>query len=165
MHFQTFIKTTEYVSPENIDSIKVIVEHGAFSNVFVNNKSTELDKIYNDLNKMDGYMVYKKEDVPEALHFKKHRLISDIVMHSNGTTDTGNDNDYPGLYLPPANGTEDQLEQQKGGQHGYLDISEGYDKEGSYPEMRGIFWAIGPSFKKGYRQPWIKLVDEYQVVC
>ncbi len=29
--------------------------------------------------------------------------------------------------------------------------------------MRAIFFAKGPSFKAGYVNPWIKLVDEYQV--
>ena len=30
--------------------------------------------------------------------------------------------------------------------------------------MRGIFFANGPSFKSGFVNPWIKLVDEYQVL-
>ncbi len=29
--------------------------------------------------------------------------------------------------------------------------------------MRGIFLAKGPSFKQGFVNPWIKMVDEYQV--
>ncbi len=31
------------------------------------------------------------------------------------------------------------------------------------PDMRGIFFANGPSFKSNHTVPWIKLVDEYQV--
>ncbi len=32
------------------------------------------------------------------------------------------------------------------------------------PDMRGVFWARGPSFKKWKKVNWIKLVDEYQVL-
>ncbi len=39
----------------------------------------------------------------------------------------------------------------------------GYDTEGDFPDVRGIFMAIGPDFKQNYTQQWIKLVDEYQV--
>jgi len=30
-------------------------------------------------------------------------------------------------------------------------------------DMRAIFFANGPSFKKNYVNPWFKLVDEYQI--
>ncbi len=32
------------------------------------------------------------------------------------------------------------------------------------PDMRAVFWARGPSFKKGKKTQWIKLVDEYQAL-
>ena len=54
-----------------------------------------------------------------------------------------------------------------GGLHGYDDTSPdgSYDEEGPNPDMRGIFFANGPSFRSdGAILPWIKLVDEYQVV-
>ena len=51
--------------------------------------------------------------------------------------------------------------------HGWDDISPNADsyEEGGYEEMRGIFYAMGPSFKSGYAQEWIKLVDEYQILA
>ena len=57
------------------------------------------------------------------------------------------------------------LELVAGGDHGWDDSSpdpKGY-KEGRFPDMRTIFFASGPAFKKGHSHTWIKLVDEYQV--
>ena len=52
----------------------------------------------------------------------------------------------------------------KGGQHGYEDMTEGYENEGNFPDVRAIFMAIGPAFKVNHNHTWIKLVDEYQVM-
>jgi len=52
-----------------------------------------------------------------------------------------------------------------GGHHGWDDTgsqAKGYS-EGGQPDMRAIFFANGPSFKAGHINPWIKLIDEYQV--
>ena len=73
---------------------------------------------------------------------------------SLSTDDPGN----PNLYLPPARATDSP------GQHGYEDMTEGYDEEGDFPDVRTIFMAMGPAFKANYSQDWIKLVDEYQVM-
>ncbi len=57
------------------------------------------------------------------------------------------------------------MEEGQGGKHGFDDTSpevDGYE-EGPEPDMRGIFFANGPGFKPGFVNPWIKLVDEYQV--
>ena len=50
------------------------------------------------------------------------------------------------------------------GYHGWDDTSPvaGEYLEGGDPRMRAIFYAMGPSFKEGCKQDWIKLVDEYQ---
>ncbi len=51
-----------------------------------------------------------------------------------------------------------------GGTHGWDDTSpkgDGYE-EGPMKDMRAIFVARGPKFKKNYKHQWIKLVDEYQ---
>ena len=53
---------------------------------------------------------------------------------------------------------------EKGGQHGYEDMTEDYENEGNFPDVRTIFMAIGPAFKANHNHTWIKLVDEYQVM-
>ena len=53
---------------------------------------------------------------------------------------------------------------EKGGQHGYEDMTEDYENEGNFPDVRTIFMAIGPAFKANHNHTWIKLVDEYQIM-
>jgi hypothetical protein len=36
---------------------------------------------------------------------------------------------------------------------------------GAEPDMRGIFYAMGPAFKRGHVHQWIKMVDEYQILA
>ncbi len=106
--------------------------------------------------------VYKKSDIPDHLHYKNHRLIHDILVYSKGTVMIGQDGDDPQTYLPEApRGPGIGIQGQ--GKHGWDDTSQGYEEEGDFTDMRGVFVANGPAFKEGVRLPWIKLVDEYQV--
>ena len=43
-------------------------------------------------------------------------------------------------------------------------MTEDYENEGNFPDVRAIFMAIGPAFKVNHNHTWIKLVDEYQVM-
>ena len=43
-------------------------------------------------------------------------------------------------------------------------MTDGYENEGNFPDVRTIFMAIGPAFKANHNHTWIKLVDEYQVM-
>lgn len=85
-------------------------------------------------------------------------ILNGLKQRFNNVSLTVDDPDNPNLYLPPALGTDSP------GQHGYEDMTEGYDKEGDFPDVRTIFMAMGPAFKANYNQKWIKLVDEYQVI-
>ncbi len=37
--------------------------------------------------------------------------------------------------------------------------------EGREPDMRGVFYAMGPSFKPNHTNQWVKMVDEYQLMA
>lgn len=144
-----------------IDAIERIVDG---RNIAV--KEGQVDIVYSELNKFqDKLVVYKREDIPEWYRVKNAKYIQDILIDSKHNNVTlGADNDYPDLYFPPANGNETEEAQSQGGDHGYRDITANYTMEGDFPDMRAIFMAIGPAFKNGYANPWIKLVDEYQVM-
>ena len=36
-------------------------------------------------------------------------------------------------------------------------------EEGTFPDMRTVFFGKGSGFRTGVTVPWVKLVDEYQV--
>ena len=85
-------------------------------------------------------------------------ILNGLKPRFNNVSLSTDDPDNPNLYLPPARATDSP------GQHGYEDMTEGYDEEGDFPDVRTIFMAMGPAFKANYSQDWIKLVDEYQVM-
>lgn len=153
-----FEKITQYADP---NSMERIVFDGAVCNIAV--KQGKLEEVYSGLQKWESMDVYKKNNTPAYLGYKDHKLILDILVVSKGPVKIGQDNANADLYLPETKRSEDEATQQKGGSHGFNDKSDGYESEGSYPDVRGIFMAIGPAFKQGYNQSWIKLVDEYQV--
>jgi predicted AlkP superfamily pyrophosphatase or phosphodiesterase len=157
---KTFEKLTDYV--DDVNDIAIIVDRFAFSHIGVKDP-TKIDQIYDSLQVWDGMNVYKKADIPDSLHFREHPLILDILLVSNGSIMIGRDNANQDLYLPIADGDESQEAQRQDSHHGFNDLSNGYESQGTFPDMRSAFLAIGPAFKANHTHPWIKLVDEYQV--
>lgn len=78
------------------------------------------------------FIAYRKESMPERLHYRHHRRIQDFVLVAE-----------EGWSLHP-NKDEADLERHHRGQHGYDNLA---------PSMRPLFIAMGPSFKKGYQHP------------
>ena len=153
-------KLSNHLTEEAIEAIDIIVDGG---NIGV--KVDKIDLVYEELEKWTDMKVYKHDEIPDYLRVQQAKYGLDILLTlGNNQVTLGADNDYGYLYLPQAYGDESEEAQSKGGDHGYEDITDGYEKEGNFPDMRAIFMAIGPAFKSNYANPWIKLVDEYQVM-
>ncbi|XP_077991511.1 ectonucleotide pyrophosphatase/phosphodiesterase family member 7-like [Glandiceps talaboti] len=88
----------------------------------------------------DILTVYKKEDLPERFHYKNNDNVLDIVLLSNPNTV---------LQLIP------------GAQPDYA--TDGFDPD--YINMRTIFYATGPSFKKGYVKDSFESIHIYELMC
>ena len=91
----------------------------------------------------------------------QHKNSLDVLVYAERDSVVVGDRDYSDKFIP----NSAYLLGTAG--HGWDDISPNADsyEEGGYEEMRGIFYAMGPSFKSGYAQEWIKLVDEYQILA
>ena len=102
--------------------------------------------VYSDLYEAHPQMsVYKKEDVPERLHFNSHRRIPPIVCvaadgWSISTRDYFNDNPY----------------KYTGGTHGYDPVNK---------SMHGIFIASGPGLKEGHTVDSFSIIHVYEVIA
>ena len=96
------------------------------------------DTVYEELKKIEHVQVWKKEEVPEHLHYGTHPNCGDIIV----APDKGYNcvNYLPHLY----------------GEHGY---------DPTERDMHVIFKACGPDFKKGYKQPDFYNVDRYPLLC
>ena len=142
----------------------LVVEKAIDNNCFMNIKltdGTDVDAVMQELGRFPGVVCYKKDQIPDHLHYKNSDHIYDIIVISVGS-------EY-NLVAPDADNAQNYIPPNKAGSpgvHGFNDVcqSEGYDCEGDFPDMRGIFVASGPKFQSGNKiVPWIKLVDEYQV--
>jgi hypothetical protein len=163
LHFQTFQKISTFVNTTK--DIERIVDRGAWCHVAIKNTSN-IDTVYKQLNQWKGMDVYKKADIPDFLHFKNHKDILDIMVITKGEVMIGEENDEAigDLYLPTNFGDDSQAAQAKGGSHGFNDVSNGYETQGNFSDVRTVFMAVGPDFKANHTHQWIKLVDEYQVI-
>lgn len=87
----------------------------------------------------EHYQLYRKEEMPDELHFKNHERIPEIIVIAN---------------LPYAITNHSFTGHTRGG-HGYSP---------EYPEMHGIFLAHGPDFKEGHTTDTLHLVDLYELM-
>jgi ectonucleotide pyrophosphatase/phosphodiesterase family member 5 len=106
----------------------------------------ELDNIFKTLKENENhYKVYKREDVPEYFHYSDNPLISKIVIIAD-----------LGWSLETNKSIESMKKYSSKGNHGYDNFE---------MDMNGIFYAIGPSFKKNYQVGTINNIDIYPLLC
>lgn len=106
----------------------------------------QLDDIYNQLKSQeDHFRVYKKENMPEYLHYSKHPFISPIII----IADLG--------YSLIDNRTEKKgLDNYSAGNHGF---------DNTQLDMHGIFIAHGKVFKKNFTTGTLQNIDVYPLLC
>lgn len=108
----------------------------------------------------EGIEVFAKADIPDRLHYRADPKILDVLALSRGVQLIVGDLDQPDVFVPEPN------DSPAPGLHGFDDLSPdpgGYE-EGAFSDMRAIFYAMGPAFKKKRVHQWIKLVDEFQAI-
>ncbi|MEJ5263083.1 MAG: ectonucleotide pyrophosphatase/phosphodiesterase [Ignavibacterium sp.] len=145
-HGMTEISNERYVNIEEIaDNPNCkFINRGAVMNIFIKNKN-EVDDVYLKLKKNEKhYRVYKPEDIPSYYHFNFNHLIGDLFVLAEPGWSVGTNKD------------KDRMNDYKGGNHGF---------DNSFIEMHGIFYAIGPSFKKNYKTGTIENINIYPLLC
>lgn len=107
---------------------------------------SEVDSIFNLINgKHPNFSVYKKQDIPERLHYSNNRRIAPIIgIADNGWSITTHDyfDSHQSFYT--------------GGTHGY-------DPE--HPDMHAFFLAHGPAFKSGVTIPAFENIQLYNLMA
>ena len=102
--------------------------------------------VYQQLKQTEKHFkVYRKQDVPDYLHFSNHHLISPILILAE-----------PGWSLKKAEFKTLVFGSVTKGDHGY---------DNFHIDMHGIFYATGPAFKKGYRTGTLRNIDIYPLLC
>ena len=105
----------------------------------------EVDAAYEALHEAHPHMtVYRKEDIPDSLHFDDHRRIPSIMAIAD-----------PGWVITDSDMLEDHPEWLRGGTHGYLP---------SARLMHGLFIGHGPAFRAGYTAPQFENIHLYELM-
>ncbi len=103
------------------------------------------EEVYKSLKKSENHFrVYLKNEVPEYLHFSRNPLISSIVVIAD-----------LGWVLADNSSAEKIKKYSSGGDHGY---------DNNEIDMHGIFYAIGPQFKKNFKTGTIWNIDVYPLL-
>lgn len=105
----------------------------------------QLNEIYNNCSKDTRLDVYKKDMLPESFFLKHNVRTTPLVLVA-----------HIGYSITTTTEYNQHHERFIGGNHGYLSTE---------PDMRAIFIANGPLFKKGFESEPINVTDVYAVLC
>lgn len=102
----------------------------------------KFEEVYQLLKKSENHFkVYKKSEMPEYYHYKNHPFIGQLILVAD-----------MGWSLV----SNRRSEYDSKGNHGY---------DNNHTDMHGIFLAIGPNFKTGYRTGTLWNIDIYPLLC
>lgn len=112
----------------------------------INPKKGNVDEVYDLLKqKEDHFHVYKRDGVPEYWHYKNHPYLTPLLVVAEN-----------GWEVYSQYGFESDNEDYGSGNHGW---------DNYWLDMHGVFYAMGPNFKKGYKTGTIKNIDIYPMLC
>ncbi|XP_061166536.1 glycerophosphocholine cholinephosphodiesterase ENPP6-like [Saccostrea echinata] len=160
-HGMANIKETVDLSDKiDMNDISVLIPEGA--NIKIWPKDGAIDKVYDALQAVaEGgkITVYRKDKIPERYNLKRHYRVSPIFIEADD-----------GVYItlpckcigcspctiPFANIVKYEGTGEMRGMHGY---------DNTDADMRAIFLASGPEFKKNYTSKPFYNVELYQLMC
>ena len=143
-HGQTALDSTKGIFINKLieegESVKYIPRDALL--MLYSNDSLEKENIYLDIKSKEDnrFTSYKKDNIPQHLHFGKNNRVGDILLIANPPYS---------FTLPNASITK--------GTHGF-DASKVKD-------MHGIFYAVGPNFKNSYSIPPFENIHIYPMLA
>jgi ectonucleotide pyrophosphatase/phosphodiesterase family member 5 len=106
----------------------------------------KVDEVYKLLKKNENHFrAYTKENIPDCYHYSRNAFLPDIILMAD-----------LGWSLVDNKSAKWMKNVDVGGNHGYDNFA---------LDMNGIFYAIGPAFKKGYETGTINNIDIYPLLC
>lgn len=136
------------VSSDKYINIREIVPKRMISSIsggnpvyLINPIEGKTDSVLILLNSTKGMKAWRKSQLPSKWHYGTNPRIPEIVAVADSSWSIGTRPDASSI---------------KGGAHGY---------DNSDSDMFSIFYAAGPSFKKGYRFKELNNTDIYNLIC
>ncbi|NJB70687.1 putative AlkP superfamily pyrophosphatase or phosphodiesterase [Saonia flava] len=148
-HGMANVKTTNFIPIEEVlnDTMFSVIDNGAILNVHPK-EGVLIDSVYQYLKQKEkNFKVYKTKDTPGFEYVPENK-------------------DWGAIQIIPDFGyyflRNKIIESRKKSLNTTFGIH-GYDPK--YKEMHGIFYANGPSFKKGHTIPSVKNIHLYPLMC
>ena len=136
------------VSPDKYINIREVVPGRMIASIsggnpvyLINPSAGKKDSVLSLLNSVKGMKAWSKSQVPPKWHYGTNQRIPEIVIVADSSWSIGTRPDASSI---------------KGGAHGY---------DNSNSDMLSIFYAAGPSFKKGYKVKELNNTDIYNLIC
>jgi predicted AlkP superfamily pyrophosphatase or phosphodiesterase len=98
------------------------------------------DSVFETLSNLEGIHVWNKNEVPDSLNYGGNEIIPSLVICAK-----------PGWSV-----YADSSQFVNGGAHGYSPY---------FTDMHGVFYGIGPSFKRDFTHKAFRNVEIYNLVC
>jgi ectonucleotide pyrophosphatase/phosphodiesterase family protein 5 len=109
-------------------------------------EKSQVEEVYELLKKhQDHFEVFAKQNIPACYHFSSNAFIPDIIVMADLGWSLVDDRSMK--WVDKSNDK---------GNHGYDNFA---------LDMQGIFYAMGPAFKKDYQTGTINNVDIYPLMC
>lgn len=109
-------------------------------------KPDEVNEVYQLLLKNQNHFnVYTKANIPARFHYSNNPFIPDIIISAD-----------LGWSLTTDKSAKYMAKMKTGGNHGW---------DNNTLDMQGIFFAMGPDFKVGYKTATINNIDIYPLLC
>lgn len=141
-HGMSSISADRYIDlQEHIKQDWVSRAHGGNPAFMIKAAEGCADSILTVLSEVPNLKAWKNEDVPERLNYGKNPRTMDILVLADNTWSIGW-GEVRGSYSK--------------GTHGY---------DNDEMDMHAIFYALGPSFRKGYTHETIEVVDLYPLIA
>jgi len=119
-----------------------------------------LDEVYSRLKPVSHLKVWKREELPAHYHYGTNQRIPALVVEADSAYGIEIRHKAQGSGLKAEVRNKDMGRGLKGlyslGMHGY---------DPDNRDMHGIFYAAGPSFKKGFVQPTFENVNIYELLA
>ncbi|MFA5816265.1 MAG: ectonucleotide pyrophosphatase/phosphodiesterase, partial [Bacteroidales bacterium] len=142
-HGMGYIPEGQQVFLENVLDLKKIKRiNGGNPVINLEPEPAYLDEVYNRLRSAPHLKVWKREELPARYHYGTHLRIPQLIVEADSAW---------GLEISHKAQVKYSL-----GMHGY---------DPDNRDMQGIFYAAGPSFKKGFVQPTFENVNIYELLA
>jgi len=139
-HGMGYVTDSKKISLDNYINMKWCSHiNGSNPVYFIDPKPEYTDTIIHKLAHVPHLKVWRKNEVPQRLHFGKNKRIGELILMADS-----------------AYSLSDKAHTIEGGAHGY-------DNQNS--DMYAIFYAIGPAFKVGFKAPSFDNVNVYSLMA